>query len=100
MKLAAAHAIAGVIPETELGPEYIIPSVFNRTWRRAVADAVARRGDRSGHRPPRAGVAAGGDPDRLGGDGGLGVLVDLDEAQVVLGDLSRRRAARSILPST
>jgi malate dehydrogenase (oxaloacetate-decarboxylating) len=30
MKLAAAHAIARVIPEAELHPDYIIPSVFNR----------------------------------------------------------------------
>ena len=30
MKLAAAHAIARVIPEDELHADYIIPSVFNR----------------------------------------------------------------------
>ncbi len=41
MKLAAARAIAGVIPETDLGPEYIVPSVFNRAVAPAVADAVA-----------------------------------------------------------
>jgi malate dehydrogenase (oxaloacetate-decarboxylating) len=40
MKLAAARAIAAVIPEDQLGPEYIIPSVFNR----AVAPAVAAAG--------------------------------------------------------
>jgi len=38
MKIAAARAIADVIPESELTPEYIIPSVFDRR----VADAVAR----------------------------------------------------------
>lgn len=38
MKLAAAHAIAGIIADTELHPEYIIPSVFDKR----VADAVAR----------------------------------------------------------
>lgn len=38
MKLAAAHAIAGIISDNELHPEYIIPSVFDKR----VADAVAR----------------------------------------------------------
>ncbi len=38
MKLAAAHAIANVIPEEELSEDYIIPGVFNT----AVAEAVAR----------------------------------------------------------
>ena len=41
MKLAAAHAIAGVIPENELLPDYIIPSVFNRQVAESVAHAVA-----------------------------------------------------------
>jgi malate dehydrogenase (oxaloacetate-decarboxylating) len=41
MKLAAARAIAAVIPESDLGPEYIVPSVFNRAVSPAVADAVA-----------------------------------------------------------
>ena len=40
MKLAAAHAIAGVVSPTELGPEYIIPSVFDRRVVDAVAQAV------------------------------------------------------------
>lgn len=53
MKLAAAIAIADVITETELHPDYIIPSVFNRGVSKAVAaavshqaivDGVARRG--------------------------------------------------------
>jgi malate dehydrogenase (oxaloacetate-decarboxylating) len=46
MKVAAAEAIAGVIPEDELHPDYIIPSVFNRAVAPAVAatvEAVARR---------------------------------------------------------
>ena len=30
MKLAAAHAIASCVGRRELGPEYIIPSVFNK----------------------------------------------------------------------
>ena len=38
MKLAAAHAIAGIIGEDELHPDYIIPSVFDRR----VGEAVAR----------------------------------------------------------
>ncbi len=40
MKLAAARAIAGVVTEQELGPNYIIPSVFNADVAPAVADAV------------------------------------------------------------
>jgi malate dehydrogenase (oxaloacetate-decarboxylating) len=41
MKLAAAHAIARVIPEDELHADYIIPSVFNRLVAESVAGAVA-----------------------------------------------------------
>jgi malate dehydrogenase (oxaloacetate-decarboxylating) len=41
MKLAAAHAIARVIPEKELHAEYIVPSVFNRRVAESVAAAVA-----------------------------------------------------------
>jgi malate dehydrogenase (oxaloacetate-decarboxylating) len=41
MKLAAAQAIAAVIPDDELHPEYIIPSVFNHHVVDAVAAAVA-----------------------------------------------------------
>src|SRR5688572_1416177 len=41
MKLAAAHAIAGCVARSELGEEYIIPSVFNKTVAPAVAEAVA-----------------------------------------------------------
>jgi len=48
MKLAAARAIAGAIPESDLGPEYIIPSVFNRSVAPAVADAVAAAAIESG----------------------------------------------------
>ena len=42
MKLAAAQAIAAIIPEGELREDYIVPSVFNREVAPAVADAVAR----------------------------------------------------------
>ncbi len=38
MKLAAAHAIASLITDSELHPEYVIPSVFDKR----VADAVSR----------------------------------------------------------
>ncbi len=40
MKLAAAHAIAGIITESELHPEYIVPSVFDKRVAEAVARAV------------------------------------------------------------
>src|SRR5215211_4813833 len=38
MKLAAANAIAGIITDAELHPEYIVPSVFDKR----VAEAVSR----------------------------------------------------------
>jgi malate dehydrogenase (oxaloacetate-decarboxylating) len=38
MKVAAAYAIAGIIPESELSEDYIIPSAFHE----GVADAVAK----------------------------------------------------------
>jgi malate dehydrogenase (oxaloacetate-decarboxylating) len=41
MKLAAAHAIARVIPADELHADYIVPSVFNRRVAESVAEAVA-----------------------------------------------------------
>ncbi len=40
MKLAAAHAIAGIISDEELHPDYIIPSVFDRRVGEAVAKEV------------------------------------------------------------
>jgi malate dehydrogenase (oxaloacetate-decarboxylating) len=40
MKLAAARAIASVVHADELGPSYIIPSVFNPAFAPAVARAV------------------------------------------------------------
>ena len=48
MKLAAAHAIAAVVAPEELGPEYIVPSVFNRDVVPAVASAVAEAAERGG----------------------------------------------------
>jgi len=41
MKMAAAHAIADTVDESELREDYIIPSVFNREGAPAVAKAVA-----------------------------------------------------------
>ncbi|MEW6636350.1 MAG: malic enzyme-like NAD(P)-binding protein [Actinomycetota bacterium] len=48
MKLAAARAIAEVIPEEELSPDYIIPSVFDERVAPAVAEAVAERAKETG----------------------------------------------------
>jgi malate dehydrogenase (oxaloacetate-decarboxylating) len=48
MKLAAARAIASVIPDKDLGPEYIVPSVFNRRVSPAVAEGVAKAAIASG----------------------------------------------------
>lgn len=42
MKLAAAKAIASTIPENDLLPDYIVPSVFDRRVASTVAEAVAR----------------------------------------------------------
>lgn len=42
MKVAASHAIAAVIPENELNPEYVIPSSFDSRVALAVANAVAK----------------------------------------------------------
>lgn len=41
MKLAAAKAIADIIPESELTPEYIIPSVFNERLAKIITKEVA-----------------------------------------------------------
>jgi malate dehydrogenase (oxaloacetate-decarboxylating) len=41
MKLAASHALAAVIPDDQLSPDYIVPSAFDRTVAPAVAAAVA-----------------------------------------------------------
>ena len=48
MEVAAGHAIAGTIGDDELGPEYIVPSVFNRDVAPLVAAAVAAAAGRSG----------------------------------------------------
>jgi malate dehydrogenase (oxaloacetate-decarboxylating) len=43
MKMAAAHAIAAIVEDSELREDYIIPSVFNRDVAPAVAAAVAEQ---------------------------------------------------------
>jgi malate dehydrogenase (oxaloacetate-decarboxylating) len=48
MKMAAAHAIADVVDESELREDYIIPSVFNREVAPAVAAAVAEQARAAG----------------------------------------------------
>jgi malate dehydrogenase (oxaloacetate-decarboxylating) len=48
MELAAAHAIAAVIPADELALDYVVPSVFNRAVAPAVAKAVAEAAERAG----------------------------------------------------
>jgi malate dehydrogenase (oxaloacetate-decarboxylating) len=48
MKVAASHALATVIPDEELGPEYVIPGVFNRDVCPRVAAAVAEAAVRDG----------------------------------------------------
>jgi malate dehydrogenase (oxaloacetate-decarboxylating) len=48
MKMAAAQAIANIVPEDELREDYIIPSVFNRDVAPAVAAAVAEEARASG----------------------------------------------------
>lgn len=48
MKLAAAYAIAGLIPEAELRPDYVIPSALDERVAPAVAKAVAKAAQDSG----------------------------------------------------
>jgi malate dehydrogenase (oxaloacetate-decarboxylating) len=48
MKLAAARAIAEVIPEESLSEDYVIPSVFDERVAPAVARTVAEAGRSSG----------------------------------------------------
>jgi len=52
MKIAAAQAIASVIPDDQLGEEYILPSVFNEQVLTTVRTAVAEEALRTGR--PRA----------------------------------------------
>ena len=58
MKVAASRALATVIPPDELGPEYVIPGVFNRDVGPRVAAAVAEAAEQRRRRPPRARLRA------------------------------------------
>jgi malate dehydrogenase (oxaloacetate-decarboxylating) len=48
MKLAAAHAIAEIIPADHLSEDYIVPSVFDRRVVQAVAKAVGQAAHETG----------------------------------------------------
>ena len=48
MKIAAAHAIAGLVSDEELSADYILPAAFDPRVRDAVAQAVAEAARRSG----------------------------------------------------
>jgi malate dehydrogenase (oxaloacetate-decarboxylating) len=59
MLIAAAHAIAGVVTDEELNPNYIVPSVFHPDVHNAVATAVQKA-------VAAAGVSAGSAPSEAG----------------------------------
>ena len=48
MKVAASHALAELVSENELGPDYIIPAAFDKRVGPAVAKAVAEAARKSG----------------------------------------------------
>ncbi|NQW21644.1 MAG: NAD-dependent malic enzyme [Chloroflexi bacterium] len=48
MKIAAAKAIAGVIPDSHISEDFIIPSVFDKNVSRRVARAVSRVASETG----------------------------------------------------
>ncbi len=48
MKVAAAYAIAGLVSEEELNPEYILPAAFDERVKDAVADAGREAAKKSG----------------------------------------------------
>lgn len=48
MKIASAHAIASLVSDEELNPEYIIPSALNKEVAKVVAQAVAKAAIDSG----------------------------------------------------
>ncbi len=48
MEMAAARAIAGVVPEDELNEDYIIPTIFNKDVAVRVAEAVMKAARRTG----------------------------------------------------
>ena len=48
MKIAAANALASIIPDDELNDDYIIPEAFDERVAPAVAEAVCRAAHESG----------------------------------------------------
>ncbi len=48
MKIAAAYALAGLVSDDELSPDYILPAAFDHRVKDAVAKAVAEAAKRSG----------------------------------------------------
>ena len=48
MKMAASHAIAGLVSDEELNAEYIMPKAFDKRVGKAVAEAVAKAARESG----------------------------------------------------
>ena len=48
MKVAAAYAIAGLVSEDELNPDYILPAAFDPRVKDAVASAVSEAAKKSG----------------------------------------------------
>ena len=48
MKVAAAYAIAGLVSDEELNPEYILPAAFDPRVKDAVAKSVAEAARKSG----------------------------------------------------
>jgi malate dehydrogenase (oxaloacetate-decarboxylating) len=61
MKLAAAHAIAGIVARSELSEEYITPSMFDPRLVPAVSTAVAEAAIETGvaRRRPRGAASRG-----------------------------------------
>ncbi len=55
MKMAAARAIASIVPEEKLSPDYIIPGVFNKAVAPRIAEEVKRAADKTGaaHSEPK-----------------------------------------------
>ncbi len=68
MKLAAAEAVASVIGDDKLLPDYIVPSVFNRRVAPAVADQIAHSAIEEGVARRTRPSAGGADDDVLDED--------------------------------
>ncbi len=48
MRVAAGQALASIIPDNELSPDYVVPSVFDKRVAPAIAAAVAAAAERDG----------------------------------------------------